>query len=157
MRNSVLETVSRRKVTKDNVDSWANDEASPLLHELRAFSNQRYQGHFSLETAATGVFATIWDSGAMPDNSAWEVDAYIVGRASAGGAARARYKLVGLFYREAAGAATQEGATLALVSMESVAGFNAQFAVSGNTVLLQVTDDGVRTMDWVALIHLREA
>lgn len=157
MRNSVPAVVSNRKVNEGNVGSWANDEMGPLAKELRAFANQRYQAQFALTTAATGTFATIWASDAMPDNSVWEVDVYVVGRASSGGAARARYKLAGLFFREVASVATQEGATLALVTLESVAGFDAQLTVSANTVLCQVRDDGVRTMDWMALVHVREA
>jgi hypothetical protein len=54
---------------------------------------------------------------------------------------RMTYEIVGMFYRDGGGSATQQGATAVLVSIESNAGADFAFAVSGNNVLLQATAD----------------
>ena len=147
---------------KNTVDASALKEGRSDEREQVSLANaskraldQRYEATFTVTTAATGVATTIWNSDDMPINSAWEVQATVLGRASAGGGARGRYVVEGLFYRDA-GAAVQEGATLLVVAIESVAALDVQFAVLGNAVTLTVQDDGVRTVDWSAMIKLRE-
>ncbi len=111
----------------------------------------------TLTTAGTGVFTTIWTSPDMPEGSAWVIGYHIIWRTSAGVAGRGRYYQDALFYREPAGAATQQGATQTVSpAIESIAAFSAQFAVSGNAILVQVLDDGASTANWDALIEVRE-
>lgn len=133
----------------------ADREWIEVINGAKKALDQRYEATFLLTTVHTGVMTTIWASDDMPLSSAWEIQAVILCRASAGGTARARYVIEGLFYRDA-GVAVQEGATLAAVTIESVAAFDVQFAVSGNGVLVQVQDDAVRTVDWSAMVKVRE-
>lgn len=148
MKNTVQAAAVKEGRSDDR--EWAD-----LINGAKKALDQRYEATFTKRTTASGVMETIWASDDMPLNSAWEIQATILGRASAGGTARARYVLEGLFYRDAAGSA-QEGATLASVTIESVAAFGVQFATSGNGVILQVQDDGVRTVSWSAMIKIRE-
>lgn len=156
MKRTVQQGVSTRPVKDDHFEDWVKKELNPTLFGLYQFANQRYSALKLLTTAGTGVYTTAW-SDDMPDNSSWIVELHVVGRATAGGAARAGYKLSGLFYREAGGVATQQGATTSLMAIESVAAFDARFAVSANGVLAQVLDDGARTMAWSVVVNVQEA
>ncbi len=154
MKRTVPQAVSARGVKAEQFEDWAKKEANPTMRALYLFANQRYSTAQSLTTSASGAYAAIWTDD-IPDNSSWIVEAHVVGRATAGGAARAGYKIAALFYREGGGA-VQQGATTVIMSAESVAAFDARFAVSGNAVTVQVLDDGVRTMAWVAIIQVQE-
>ncbi len=150
MKNTIIEP----PLVENRSDQRA---AVAFAVQARKVLCQRYQDEFTLTTTASGAYEAIYTSETIPDDSAWEFDALILGRATAGGAARARYEFAGLVYRESGGAATLEGgAFTVLVAIESVAGFNAQLSVTGNTVSVDVRDDGVRTMDWRALVMVRE-
>lgn len=148
MRNTVSAPIVKEE--RSNELEWTS-----LVNATKRALDQRYEATFTLATAATGVMTTVWTSDALPLSSAWEVHAVVLGRATAGGSGRARLVLEALFYRDAAGA-VQEGATLAAVTIRSVAALSAQFAVSGNSILLQVQDDAVLTMSWSAMVTNRE-
>lgn len=155
MKRTVQQPVTDRPVKSEQFDDWVKKEVNPTLKALYVFANMRYAAAFPLTTAATGTYTAIWTD-EIPDNSSWFVEAMVVGRATAGGAARAGYRFQGLFYREGGGA-VQEGATAVIVPpIESVVAFDARFAVSGNDVLVQVLDDGARTVAWQAIIAVQE-
>ena len=154
MNRTIAQAVSARPVKDDHFEEWVRKEASPILKGAYDFANQRYSKSFTLTTAATGVNTTIW-SDEIPDNTSWTVEFQVLGRATAGGAARAVYRKIGLFYREG-GAAVQEGATTTVSAITSIGGFLASLGVSGNNVRVQVLDDGVRTVLWEALIWVQE-
>lgn len=156
MRQTVDRQLSTRSISKDDFEVWSNREALPVLRGLLAFANQREHAQSTIQTAHTGVYTTIWTE-ALPENAAWSVSAHVVARAVAGGAARAMYQIAGLFFREAGGAVVQEGATSVLVAIASIGGFNAQFAISGNDLRVQVLDDAVRTVNWTAVAVVAEA
>ncbi len=128
-----------------------------LANATRAAANMVSRVRVTTTTVHTGVFTTIWTSAEMPEGSAWAIDYAIVWRTTAGVAGRGRYDQNALFYREPAGAATQQGATGTVApAIESIAAFSAQFAIVGNTIVVQVLDDGVSTADWDAFIEVRE-
>lgn len=156
MKRTVQQGISSRAVTDDQLEEWVKKEANPTLAGLYNFANQRYSTNPAKTTAATATYTNVW-SDTMPDNSSWIVDVHVVARATGGGAGRAAYKLSALFFREAGGVATQQGATVTLVSIESVAGFDVRYAVSVNDVQVQVLDDGARTVAWDAVIQVQEA
>lgn len=134
----------------------SDEELQRLVNQQRKAINVRLQdGPHLLTTRATGVATTIWLSDDMPGDVAWEADAYVLG-VSSDMLQAARYSLSALFSRASSGGAAQVGATTTVVSIETVAGFNAAFGVSGNGVTLTVQDDGAATMSWSALVYVRE-
>jgi hypothetical protein len=155
VRTTVEAPVSPRPVQDEDFEAWVRKEANPILTQLRSFANQREHTKTTLTTAATGVYTTIW-SEAAPDGAAWYATAFIVGRATVGGNARAAYELRGLFYRDS-GALTQEGATSVTFSAESVAAFDTRFNITSNTLTVQVLDDAVHTMDWTCVVVIEES
>jgi len=154
VKRTITQAVSARPVKDDHFEEWVRKEASPILKGSYDFANQRYSKTFTLTTAATGAVTTIW-SDEIPDNTSWTVEFQVLGRATAGGAARAVYRKMGLFYREGGGA-VQEGAVTTIAAITSVGGFLAALGVSGNDVRVQVLDDAVRTVSWQALIWVQE-
>lgn len=144
--------------TPDLKEARSDDkEKTQLANALRRAVNMTSRARAALTTEALGVFTTIWLSEDMPTGSVWSVDYHIVARTIAGVAGRARYDQAALFYREPAGSTTQQGATQTISpAIESIAAFSAQFLVSGNAIAVQVLDDGVSTVDWDALIEVRE-
>lgn len=147
--------VSPRPVRGDNFEDFAKRELTPLLRQLRDFANQREHAQAILTTHASGATETIWSED-MPDTVSWNCRAIVTGRATAGGSARVTYEIAGLFYRDG-GALTQQGATATLVAISSVVGFFVQFSISANTLRVQVLDDGLRTMNWTAVVIVQEA
>lgn len=138
-------------------DRSAQKEKVALANALKKAANMTSRTRVRLTTAGTGVFTTIWRSEDMPEGSAWAIDYHIVARTTAGTAGRNRYDEAALFYRQPAGAATQQGATVTISpAIESIVAASVQFAVSGNAVLVQVLDDGLSTFDWDAFIDVRE-
>jgi len=152
MDNTVRTPVSPRAPTEDNLLDWVQREAVRFMQEQRAKSNQRYHDTFEYAGAGTGAFETAWTSSAMPSNSAWEVDVLVIGISADGNAAR--YKFSGLFKRTT-GDASQSGATHVITPIEDVAAWDADFSVSGQTVLVQVKSD--RAVSWSVMPQVREA
>lgn len=130
------------------------DEVRNLVNDLREYCVDEYRKRFRVTTAGTGTLTTIWSQD-MPDQAAWRVTVDATGRATAGGSGRASYTRTGLFYRDGGGA-TQQGAITGPVTIESAAAMGVLLSVSGNAVMFQVQDDGVLTMNWVALVRIEE-
>jgi len=153
MKNTVPTAVSDRAVTKDALDTWVNKEARPLLQEARRALNTEAAQVATLTTAATGAFANIWTSDPVPTDSSWSVHVRVLGQSTAGAAQTADYGRVALF-RNTAGTLAQVGATQALWSIETAAAMDVRLQVSGQTVTLDVRDDGVSTIAWKAHIRI---
>lgn len=83
----------------------------------------------------------------LADESNYLVEAMVVGKQDNTGQ-RCAYKIAGVFYRNAAGSATQEGTTQTIYSVESNAGLSASFLTSSNNVLIRVTGLASTNMDW---------
>lgn len=138
-----------------DVKRWADEEAIPLLLDLRGAHNAVYRTRFEATTAATGLLTPAWTSEAMRTNTAWSITAQVVGRASAGGNGRAMFSRAALFYRDS-GNAIQEGATTSLVTIRNPVGLDVNLGASGTSVVLEVQDDGILTVDWSVFITLDE-
>lgn len=132
-------------------------EVFQLINRLRDLLNYRFLTKADIETAATGVLTAIWTSPEVPEGAVWRVEAKIIGRATAGGAAVVTCDIYALMYREVGGALTQEDVTYsASTPIATVAGTDCDIVVSGNTVAVQVQDDGVRNFSWSAIVQVME-
>lgn len=132
-------------------------EKIKLANALRRAENTVSVIRQTVTTAATATYTAIWTSDEMPEGVTWAIEAYVVYRAAAGTPSRARYWRTGLFYREAGGSVTQEGATGNVANpIFSIVTFDARFLIVGNTITVQVLDDGLATASWDATITARE-
>lgn len=135
------------------VDRAGQREIVDTMESLRGFANKELVRAGAVSTTGDGAYAVIFTSGDMPDNAVWRISADVLGR---GADRRARYEISALFYRQG-GAATQEGATVAVSSTESHAAMDARFIASTNAVTVEVRDDGgTVAMKWGAQIVLKE-
>lgn len=115
--------------------------------DLDPFDDER----LNTVTTTDATVTTIW-SDTLADNTAYRFEAIVVARGTAA-AARATYHRVCTVYREAAGAATLQGAVLApTTDAESVAGWDVTFDVTGNTLRLRVTGAAATAIRWNARI-----
>lgn len=152
MKSTVTRALSERQVKdKDDVVPFLNKELIPLAREFRGALNQVVARVVTLTTAATATFTTIWTSDAMPTTSAWHVKVVCTAITSAGVAQRCAYVREG-YFSNTAGVVAQVGATASISTFESAAAADVQFAVSGQTVLFQVKDNGASTFEWKARV-----
>jgi len=96
----------------------------------------------------------IWTIAVAEQETFW-VEAKVVCQET-GDAERAFYHIAGLFYRAAAGALTQQGATASLATIESDAAYDCDFNLNGNTLELQVTGAVGDTTNWVSTVQYME-
>lgn len=154
MKNTVETTVSSRAPDEDTLLEWVKREAIPFMAESRDRQNTRYEREFTHTSTLTAAFETAYTSPALPTDSSWEVDALVLGRATDG--STARYHIQGSFKRSS-GDASKVGATLVLAQIEDVAGWDCDFGLSGQTVLVQVKGDVTRTVAWTVMVQIRES
>lgn len=151
MPTTIPRAVSGREVSKpEDLSAWANKEVMPVLRDLRAASNYEAVIKKELDTAGTAVFTNIWTSESMPTDSTWLTEVRITGTSATQHCA---YVLRGVF-GNTAGAVAQVGTTSIEYAEESAAGLDVQLVVSGQTVTLDVKDDGAGTFVWVAVIRV---
>lgn len=151
MRNTVRIPLSERDI-KDPaaaVDAL-NKEIRPILRQVRDALNQTTDECPSLETAATGTFTTIWSTPDLRTDSAIQLEALVLGRAPS---QTCGYVVRALAYNRA-GLVGFQGASTTDFSAESAAACDVQFAISGQTVVLQVKDDGANTYQWRARVSV---
>lgn len=131
-------------------------EVFELVNQQRDALNRRYQWNFGSQTAPTFITQTIWQSDDMPLSAVWEVEAQVVGLATDGSAGG--YRRVGRFKRSAGGVSTLVGAVATpFADAEDVAGWDVTMAVDlAHGVIVNVTGDGVRTVNWAAFIQINE-
>ncbi|MDQ3097607.1 MAG: hypothetical protein M3Q61_05515 [Chloroflexota bacterium] len=153
MKNTIPMAVSQADVPPEEVPAWVNREARPLLKALRTSMNDDYWGVFETTTVATGVAAAIWTSDAVPTNAVWLVEVRVVGFKTGGASQRAAYIRRATVYNNA-GTVGQQGVTSAEYTEESAGACNCTLAVSGQTVVCSVTDDGTNTFEWLASVHV---
>lgn len=108
-------------------------------------------------TTNNGTTATAYTL-TLDDETVYRVEAKIIARDAVVGvsADRAYYHIAGLFYRESAGSATQEGATASLIAIETSGTMNAAFSVSGNDVQIDVTGLAAQFIHWDIEIIYKE-
>ena len=153
MKATVPMAVSQSDVQADDVATWVNREARPLLSSLRAVQNTDYRASFEVVSAGTGVATTLWTSDDLPTNSVWLVEVRVVGHKTGGASNRVGYILRAVVYNNA-GVVAQQGATSAEYTEESAAACACTLAVSGQAVRCQVTDDGANEYQWLASVHV---
>lgn len=151
---TIIPAVSDRQVKNlDELVAWANKEAIPTLRALRGYANAEIQRTYTITTAATGAWTTLWASDAVRAGESLDVFARVRGDATAGPAQSVTYHRIAKF-RNNAGVVTQIGATQAPLTLESTAAPDVQFVIAGTTVLLQVQDDAASTYVWTAWISI---
>lgn len=155
MRATVLQQLTNKGLSRDDLPRWVNFELMIFLQQARTALNDEYRVRKTLITASTNTYTTVWTSDAMPLSSAWSVDARVTGHATTNMPNDGRSDISGLFYRQS-GNAAQSGATTTTVALLP-AGYGVQFAVSGQSVLVQVKDDGAHSVTWAAHVYIREA
>jgi hypothetical protein len=149
MKTTVQRAVSDRPVNKaEDLLDVVNREVLPVMRDMRSAINVTTDQTFKLTTAATGAFSNIWTSDALPTNSDWFIKADIRGRAAAD---TVQYEIRGTFYNRA-GTVGQQGSTATIYSVESAAAADVRLQAVGQTITLDVKDDGASTFYWDALI-----
>lgn len=149
--NTVNHPVSDREIAKtEDVQAWANKEAIPVLRELRSFANQeQVQGSNTL-TPGDGQWQNLWVSDPVPTGVAMRVIADVIGVSSADWVC---YRRVA-FFRNVDGSVAQVGPTEPLWSLESSGGPDVRLQVVGQTVTLDVQDDGANSFEWHAMVRV---
>lgn len=153
MKATVQRALSERQVGEPDVVPFLNKEIVPLLRDIRTAHNLETVQQFTLSTAHTAAFTTIWTSDPMPTNSTWHVRVKCTAITTAGTAQQCAYVREG-YFANVAGVVSQVGATASISTFESAAAADVQFAVSGQTILFQVKDDGASTFAWKATVTL---
>lgn len=150
MKPTVPLAVSQRPVDDKSIVDWVNREAVPLAKQMRDALNSESVSSHKLTTAATGAFETIWESGDLPTDSAWLVEARIIGRSTSQTAA---YILRATFDNRA-GVVTQRGSTASEYGEETAAACDARMLLSGSEIHLDVRDDGASRFYWRATVRV---
>ncbi len=112
---------------------------------------------FQNRVATTDATVTVIHTIALNDNSVYLIHAYVAARRTGGtgGTAgdSAGYTIIGTFKRSAAGVATQIGSTIK-TSQEDQAGWDADFGVSGNNALINITGAVNNNVTWHTTVFL---
>jgi hypothetical protein len=101
----------------------------------------------STVVTTTNASATTLLSIPLANNTVYYIAAYVTARRT-DSADRAIYLRNVAVYREAAGAATLQGAVDTPLTRESNTGWDATITVSGNNVVIQVSGAGSNTVNW---------
>lgn len=147
MKTTVPAAVSSRPVKKDDVEFWANKEVVPLLSQARTALNAEYVAPFSVQTDGDGNYVTAWTSDPMPTDSTWLIEARLVANGPAGIIARQ------VFFR-GSGNAAAFGPMATDFSSVYDPSVTAQFIASGQSVALQVKDDGITAALFSGLVRV---
>ncbi len=133
--------------------SQARDSVA-LINRMRAMLLQVRQQEFAVATVLTAAPTSIWLSDDMPENSAWDVEVVVLGVATDG--STGGYRRIGRLKRAAGASALIAAVATPVADAEDVAGWNVTLAASGSGALLTVTGDAGRTVNWSALVRVRE-
>lgn len=127
-------------------------EVFKLINQMRGSLNL-FPNVFStqLTTSATGLLTTIWGS-AMNSSSAVKLYASILG-CTDDLTQSAAYTLECAVIDSAGTLAFTGGSFATTFSRETVVGTDAQFVISGNQILVQVQDGGVKVTHWTATVY----
>ena len=90
----------------------------------------------------------------MPANSVWDVEALVLGSATDGSSGA--YRRIARLRRAGGVSALMGVVATPVADLEDVAGWDVTLAASGNGATLTVTGDVTRTVQWSALITIRE-
>lgn len=149
METTVSPPVSSREIKEEEVVAWANKEALPVLRELRDFANAEQVAASNVVTVGDGEWSTLWVSDPIPTGVAVRVVADVIGQ---GDEEAACYQRVA-FFRNEGGTLTQIGATQAPWTLETAAGADVRLEVAGQTITLDVRDDGAEAFSWHSIVR----
>lgn len=140
------------------------DPSDPIeLQKLREYLIDLY-GYAALKSTEAKIEttdATVTTLITLPleDNASYQIVAQVVGRRTGGvsGTAgdSASYLRVGTFFRVGAGVATQVGATGAVYTAESQAGWDCTMAVTGSDVLVRMTGAAGNNVTWAGIVTMQ--
>jgi len=126
------------------------------LESVSTGDDPNYQA-FQNRVATTDATVTAIHTIALNDNSVYLIHAYVAARRTGGTGGTvgdsAGYTIIGTFKRSAAGVATQIGSTIK-TSQEDQAGWDADFGVSGNNVLINMTGAVNNNITWHTTVFL---
>lgn len=122
------------------------------IKEHAAFTGSaQITGTGAVQTTNATV-TTAYTSPSLLDNSSYWVEVWITAR-DTGSANRAMYQRLACIYRQAGGVATILTGTLAPVTVESIAGWDADIDVTGNTFRVRVTGALATTINWTCTVR----
>lgn len=152
MKPTVVQGLTGRAVPEGQERDALNNEVRPVLEAVRAAANYYSQFRASGDTTdSPSAYKTIWESGPLADGTAGVIQALVVGFDTANDTA-GYGKYIGFKVVAGVVSLTASGGA---INYETQAAFDAQFAVVGNSVALQVRDNGV-PMKWEAVIQALE-
>ena len=123
-------------------------EKATIVNRLRDQALLQYGFQATGDSDGAGTYLTLWQA-TVPQNSTWCIDAKVVGRGTASGAA---YEIAVALQDYGGTLTIISGAPQTYVSLESAAAMDATFAVSGHSVLFKVRDDATQAMTWTVVI-----
>jgi hypothetical protein len=127
-------------------------EVFPLVNELADIAAQYYKGGRFTVATTTVAAGTIYTSDDLPEGAVWSVSWRILGQSPT---SRCMLLREAVFYRQSAGATTQEGATASPATIRTDANMSTAIAASGNAVTITVTDALARAMSWSCWVEIR--
>jgi hypothetical protein len=155
VRLTASKPVSQRAVSKDQMETWLNLEARPLLDQLRTGANAvGIERPVPVVSDGAGTYVVIWTSDVLPAECAWEVEARVAG---VGGAQRATYRLVQTVTSIASVVAAL-GATTTVHAQETAAACDARIVVdaANRVVTVEARDDAATAMAWTVVVTTHE-
>jgi hypothetical protein len=161
VRATVQQPLSTRPVSSDALLDLVNYELRPFALQVRQALNLEYRTAIGVDVASTvGIASTqtfvLWTSDPMPTGAVWSLDARATAVTPGVVVPVARYDIVGLSYRAAAGAVL-DGSSAVVIS--SAPEYTLEFAVSGNSTALTATTKlgGSLAASFNVLLTVREA
>ena len=151
MESTVSPPISSREIKEEVevVAAWANKEAIPVLRELREFANAEQVLTTTGVSAGDGAWTTLWVSDPVPTGVAVRVIADVIGKSESEAVCYQR----AAFFMNEGGTLDQIDSTEAIWSFESAAGPDVRLQISGQTITLEVQDDGADPFTWNAIVR----
>jgi hypothetical protein len=144
----------KRPIPYPNLIEKKSDERNvrELVNALADIGRYQFVTRVRSSTPGDGVFKAIWTD-TMQMNTSVFIEARIVGFGTGNDA----WFILQQGIRDAAGTLTTIGGTPVLVQRETAAATDVRFTTTGETVSLEVRDDGVNSMTWTALVYYMAA
>jgi len=150
-------TVTGKVIREATGSTYPETKSFTSTQTLQIVGNKNFDSSQHIEYVAakqtTDATVTTLASWSLLDETSYVIEATVSGKKS-DTSQRAEYKIIGLFYRDGAGNATQQGATTVLSSIESDAAWDCVFDVSSTLARIRVTGAAATTVDWDADIKV---
>ena len=143
-----------RRIVQEALDRWINQEAIPLLAQLRDVANYRTTQKVSrVSTAGTGTLTTVWTSPVMPRTGVWLVDAQVLG---VGATQRVAYHVQALAESTSSTLTMRDQFLTSIYETTTSCDVEIDVDATARTVLIKAQDDGAETMYWTVLVSVLE-